>query len=247
MTGPVLVAVAHGTRDPAGAAVTRALLRRVHALRPELDLRSCALGLSAPGLEETLAGLRGDVVLVPLLLGAGHHVRADLPRALAGAPHLRARAAAALGPHPLLARTLVDRLARCGRSSGPVVLAAAGSGEEAANDGTRAMAALLSARLGHAVVPAFLSGAGPRPGKAVEELRAAGHREVTVAPYLLGPGFFAREAARTTATRTAAPLGAHDALAWLVALRYDEAYAAGLPAGRARVATAPAGAGAEDL
>ncbi|MEW2548430.1 CbiX/SirB N-terminal domain-containing protein [Streptomyces sp. NPDC047002] len=229
MRAPTLVAAAHGTRDPAGCAVTEALLDRVRALRPGLRVVACYLDLAAPALPEVLAGLRGDAVLVPLLLGTGYHVRVDLPRALAGAPHLRARVAAPLGPHPLLAEALARRLARCGREGGPVVLAAAGSGDPAAGDGTRAMAALLAERLRAPVVAAYLSAAEPTPAQAVDRLRAAGHREVTVAPYLLGPGFFARAAARTAATRTAEPLAAHEAVARLVLLRHAEACAAPWP------------------
>ncbi|MCF3960177.1 sirohydrochlorin chelatase [Streptomyces fuscigenes] len=229
--GPSLVAVAHGTRDPAGVAVTEALVDQVRALRPGLDVRLCYLGLTGPGLQETLAGLGGrDTVVVPLLLGAGHHVRVDIPRAVADAPrHLRVRTASALGPHPLLVTALADRLTESGRQGGPVVLAAAGSSDARANGETRVIATHLSSRLGAPVVPAFLSAARPTPAEAAAGLRAAGHDDVMVAPYLLGPGFFAREAEAAAAGRASGPLGAHAALARLVALRYDEARAGSTP------------------
>ncbi|WP_344444587.1 CbiX/SirB N-terminal domain-containing protein, partial [Kitasatospora nipponensis] len=88
-----------------------------------------------------------------------------------------------------------------------------------------AMAALLRERLpGGAQVPAgYLCAAGPTLAEAVAAVRAAGHARVTLAPYLLGPGFFARRAARAGACLSSAPLGPHGALARLVALRYDEA------------------------
>jgi sirohydrochlorin ferrochelatase len=228
---PTLLAVAHGTREAEGVATTEALVARVRALRPELRVERCFLDLVAPSLPEALAGLRGEVVLVPLLLGAGYHVRVDIPAALAEAPHLRARVARALGPDPLLAEALTDRLGEAGwrtRSRpGALVLAAAGSTDPAANADTVAMAALLRDRLpgGSAVVPAYLCAAGPTPAEAVAALRAQGHERVAVAEYLLGPGFFARRAARSGACVTSAPLGAHDALARLVTLRYDEAAA----------------------
>ncbi|MFC5887527.1 sirohydrochlorin chelatase [Kitasatospora sp. CM 4170] len=228
---PVLLAVAHGSRNPAGVAATRALLDLVRAQRPELDVRCCFLDLAAPSLPEALAGLAADepAVLVPLLLGTGYHLRVDIPGALAAARLPHVRLAPALGPDPLLATVLADRLAESGRApgAGPVVLAAAGSSDPAAAADTRRTARLLAARLadGRPVVPAYLSAARPTPHEAVEALHAAGHRRVAVATYLLGPGFFADRAADTPAHWTSAPLGTHDALARLVAARYDGACA----------------------
>ncbi len=225
--GPVpLLAVAHGTRDARGMAVVRALLARVGALRPGLPVRLACVGLARPTLAEALAGLSGDVVVVPLLLGAGHHVRTDIPRALALAPWVRARVCPALGPDPLLADALAGRLAEAegeGARPGPVVLASAGSAEPAARAAVRTMADLLSERTGRPVVASYVSGEGPAPAEAVSALRAAGHPTVAVARYLLGPGFFARQAARTGGCVLSEPLGAHEAVARLVLRRYDEA------------------------
>ncbi|WP_406195601.1 sirohydrochlorin chelatase [Kitasatospora sp. NBC_01560] len=226
---PVLVAVAHGSRHPAGVAATRALLARVRAQRPELDVRCCFLDLAAPSLPEVLEGLSDGepAVLVPLLLGTGYHLRADIPGALAAARLPHVRLAPALGPDRLLAAVLADRLTESGRpaGAGPVVLAAAGSSDPAAAADTRRTARLLADRLadGRPVVPAQLAGAGPTPAEAVYALHAAGHRRVAVATYLLGPGFFADRAAGTSALWTTAPLGTHDALARLVGERYDHA------------------------
>ncbi|MFJ3696050.1 sirohydrochlorin chelatase [Streptomyces sp. NPDC090052] len=228
---PTLLAVAHGTRDAEGVAVTEALVAGVRALRPGLRVERCFLDLVAPSLPEALAGLNGEVVLVPLLLGAGYHVRADIPGALAAAPHLRVRVARVLGPDPLLAEALADRLADAGwrAGDGPVVLAAAGSTDPGANAGTAAMASLLREHLpgGDEVVPAHLCAASPTPAAAVAALRSEGHTRVAVAEYLLSPGYFARSAARSGACLTSAPLGTHDALARLVMRRYDEARGAG--------------------
>ncbi|MET8701709.1 CbiX/SirB N-terminal domain-containing protein [Kitasatospora sp. NPDC004723] len=231
---PVLLAVAHGSRLAAGVAANHALLQRVRALRPRLDVRCCFLDLARPGLPEALAALNGRAaVLVPLLLGGGYHLRVDLPRALAAAGLAHLPLARALGPHPLLAAALADRLTAAGRppGAGPVVLAAAGSSDPAANADTARAAALLADRLGDGrpVVPAYLSAARPTPRQAVAALHAAGQRRVAVAPYLLAPGFFADRAGGAGARWTGAPLGTHDALARLVALRYDEARA-GAPA-----------------
>jgi sirohydrochlorin ferrochelatase len=111
---PVLVAVAHGSRDPRALATVRALLARVAARRPGLDVRLGHIELNEPLLDDTLAAVRGEAVLVPLLLGRGHHVKSDLPAALTRAVHLRGTIAPPLGPHPLLAEVLQARLEEAG-------------------------------------------------------------------------------------------------------------------------------------
>ncbi|MBW5487067.1 sirohydrochlorin chelatase, partial [Streptomyces bambusae] len=127
MQQPALVAVAHGSRDPRALGTARDLLHRVRELRPRLDVRLGHVELTAPLLDDTLRDVQGGAVLVPLLLGRGHHVKRDLPAAAARAPHLRVRVAAPLGPHPLLTEALHDRLLEAGWTPGTaVVLAAAG-------------------------------------------------------------------------------------------------------------------------
>ncbi|NVK77598.1 sirohydrochlorin chelatase [Streptomyces morookaense] len=247
-----LLAVVHGTRDPQGTATTAELLRQVARLRPEVPVRMA----SVDTVREALTDLGGDVVLVPLLLGAGYHVRTDIPRAVAAAPRARVRVGPPLGPHPLLAVALEDRLAEAGASCGDasaVVLAAAGSTDPAANAAARATARLLSARLGRPVMAAFLHGgatAAPSPAAAVASLRKAGHADVAVARYLLAPGWFARRAEDAGGCATSAPLGAHEAVAQLVWERYDAQVRAQPAAGSVRASrsgavssAAPAGTG----
>jgi sirohydrochlorin ferrochelatase len=199
-----LLAVAHGTRDPAGTATTEALLDLVRELRPGLPVRLAYVDVARPSLADVLARLSGEVVLVPLLLGTGFHIRVDIPAALAEAPQVSARIAGALGPDPLLAHALADRLAqaRC-PASGPVVLASAGSSDPKSQQDTATMADLLTAHLGRPAIPSYLCGGSPTPAEAVATLRAAGHREVTVSSYLMTPGYFARKAAAS-----AVPTGA---------------------------------------
>ncbi|CAM5454185.1 hypothetical protein GCM10010329_33720 [Streptomyces spiroverticillatus] len=223
---PPLLAVAHGTRDPDGTAATEELLGRVWELRPDLAVVLAYVDVVRPALADVLATLHGDVVLVPLLLGTGFHLRIDIPEALAAAPHVRARIAAALGPHPLLASALADRLREAAvPADGPVVLASAGSSDPRSRADTAAMADLLADRLGRPAVASYLCGGTPTPADAVAALHAQGHREVAVSSYLMTPGFFARKAAATTGTVASAPLGAHDAVARLVLDRYEAACA----------------------
>lgn len=153
---PTLVVVAHGSRDPRALRTIRALLRRVAEQRPSITVRLGHIEIEQPSLADTLASLGdGRAVLVPLLLGPGHHVTYDLPRLAAAAPRLRTTIAAPLGPHPLLVETLYARLVEAGWRDEPhrayesgVVLAAAGSRDARSAAATRRTAALLGARLG---------------------------------------------------------------------------------------------------
>ncbi|MFJ7159578.1 sirohydrochlorin chelatase [Streptomyces sp. NPDC101118] len=234
---PTLVIVAHGSRDPRALSTVEALLGRVRELRPGLPVRLGHIELTAPLLADTLDALpeAGEAVLVPLLLGRGHHVTHDLPRAAADAAHLRTRVAAPLGPHPLLVEALRDRLAEAGWTPGTaVVLAGAGSLDPRSAADARATAAQLSERLGGVpVVPAYASAAAPTVPAAVRALAARGHHRPALAAYFTAPGRFATQSAAAAPGLAAEPLGAHPALARLVLHRYDQACAQPYrPAGR---------------
>ncbi|GGX01356.1 sirohydrochlorin chelatase [Streptomyces chryseus] len=244
---PTLVAVAHGSRDPDALRTVTALLQRVRELRPGLDVRLGHIELNEPLLTGTLADLDpGETVLVPLLLGRGHHVKNDLPEAAAGAPHLRTRIAAPLGPHPLLVEALYARLTEAGwrtsdsahQGSG-IVLAAAGSRDPQSAVDTRRTAALLGERLGGVpVVPAYASAAAPTVRDALRALSARGRHRTAVASYFTAPGRFASQCAAAAPWIASAPLGAHPALARLVLHRYDQALTTRSPVPRRQLATA---------
>ncbi|MEU5654364.1 sirohydrochlorin chelatase [Streptomyces sp. NPDC047737] len=231
-SAPTLVAVAHGSRDPQALRTVLELLDLVRELRPGLDVRLGHIELNEPLLPDTLDGIgRGEAVLVPLLLGRGHHVRHDLPVAASAASHLRTRVAAPLGPHPLLAEVLYERLVEAGwrdedgasRSAG-VVLAAAGSRDPDSDADARRTAAMLSDRLGGVpVVPAYASAATPTVPAAVRALTARGRHRIALASYFTAPGRFATVSAAAAPGIAAAPLGAHPGMARLVLHRYDRA------------------------
>ncbi|MFI0818226.1 sirohydrochlorin chelatase [Streptomyces sp. NPDC021098] len=228
---PTLVAVAHGSRDPAALRSVTALVNAVRALRPDIPVTLGHIELNRPLLADTLAALRGEAVLVPLLLGRGYHVKEDLPAAAAHAAHLTTRIAAPLGPHPLLAEALHARLTQAGwrprTRQQTVVLAAAGSRDPDAAVDADATATLLSARLGGTpVVPAYASAAAPTVAEAVRAIAPAPHhRDIAVASYFTAPGRFATQCADAAPGIAAAPLGAHPAVARLVLHRYEQALA----------------------
>ncbi|MFC9797694.1 sirohydrochlorin chelatase [Streptomyces bacillaris] len=241
---PTLLVVAHGSRDPRALRTVLALLDRVRDLRPGLDVRLGHIELNRPLLPDTLDGLRGaDAVLVPLLLGRGHHVKHDLPAAAAAAPFVRTRIAAPLGPHPLLVEALYGRLVEAGWDAADqgdrrtaVVLAAAGSRDPDSAQDTRRTARMLEERLGGVpVVPAYASAATPTVPAALRRLAARGRYRTFVASYFTAPGRFASAAAGAAPRTAALPLGAHPAMARLLLHRYDQAVSATAPAEAVRL------------
>ncbi|MCO5971199.1 sirohydrochlorin chelatase [Actinoallomurus soli] len=216
-----LLAVGHGTRDPAGVDVIRALLERLRTLRPGLTVAESYAEITEPSLEDALAALptgSGPVVAVPLMLGRGYHTLVDIP----GRVGPSATVARPLGPHPLLAGALADRLGR-DRHADAVVLGAAGTSDPQGIADAASAARLLGRRLRRPVAYGLAAGAGPDLAEVVRDLRARGARRVAVASYLLAPGHFHDRLLAAGADAVAPPLGVHDALARVVLRRYDEA------------------------
>jgi len=193
----VLVAVAHGSADPRASATIAELAALARERSPGLDLRTAFLGHAPPSLPQVLSTIEADreVTVLPLLLTAAYHSKADIPRMLARTPRTRVRYGPTLGPHPLLLDALERRLAEADPGADPagtgVVLAAAGSSDSEANATIAWMAAQWQARTGwFAVRPAYAS-AGPSPAAAGTGLLRDGAPRVAVATYLLAPGLFA--------------------------------------------------------
>ncbi|WEO94552.1 sirohydrochlorin chelatase [Streptomyces sp. FXJ1.172] len=235
MRAPVLVVIAHGSRDPRHAATVHALVERVRSLRPGLRVETGFLDFNVPsvhGVLESLAaeGVR-DVVALPLLLTRAFHAKADIPAVLREAPaRLRIRQAEVLGPSPLLLSALERRLYEAGlapadKPSTGVVLASAGSSDPEAI----AVIARIAREWWHtgwcAVRPAFASASLPRTEDAVAELRALGCARVAVAPYVLAPGFLPDRITRGAAGADvrADVLGPAPEVARVLLERYDAA------------------------
>jgi sirohydrochlorin ferrochelatase len=224
---PVLIAVAHGSRDPEAARTVEAILHRVRALRPGLTARAAYLEIVSPALTTALTDEPGPVVALPLLLSTGYHAGVDLPAAVA-ATRPDAIVGRVLGPHPLLAEALHDRLRQAGwRPGDAVVLAAAGSGDPAAATATETQARLLAARIDTPVTLGYASARDPSVPAAVSAARRTGMTRVTVASYLLAPGVFQTGLGAAGADLVSDPLGSHDAVVRLILLRYDEARSPG--------------------
>jgi sirohydrochlorin ferrochelatase len=221
MSNPALLAVAHGSKDPAAQETVAALARQISRLAPVLDVRVAFVQNAEPSLAAGISAAGANTVIVPLLLSTGYHLTTDIAAAASAAG---ARVADPLGPDSLLVTALTARLAEAGVPDGtPVVLAAAGSSDPAAAADARRQAELLADRLGVPVTTAFASATRPRVDEAVAELRARTGSPVAVATYLLAPGHFHDQLQRAGARWVTAPLGAHPAVAGLVIDRYRTA------------------------
>jgi len=78
-----LLLFAHGARDPRWGQSFEAVAERVRSARPDTPVRLAFLEFMTPGLAAAGAGLVAQgckrVEVMPLFLGAGGHVRKDLP------------------------------------------------------------------------------------------------------------------------------------------------------------------------
>lgn len=218
-----LIACAHGTRSAEGQAVIRRLLSEIELIAPEgVSVHEAYVDVHGPFVGDVVAEVRvaaSDIVIVPLLLSTGYHTEVDLVEA-AGAHALLARA---LGPHPLLADILVERLGESGaRPTDAVVLAAAGSTRAGAADDVDAVRALVSERWSGPVSAGFAAAMAPRIPEAVAAARRTNER-VAAASYVLAPGYFAGLVRDAGADVAAEPLGADPRIAKIVWERWAEA------------------------
>ncbi|WP_249714033.1 sirohydrochlorin chelatase [Rhizomonospora bruguierae] len=196
-----VVLVAHGSRDPAAASATRALVRAVAAARPGLDVRASYLDHTVPRPEAVLAAVERAgaprATLVPLLLTSAFHGRVDIPRSLAdaraGGLRLPVHLADVLGPvggavPAHLVAALRRRVAALNTPYDSVVLAAAGTRDAAARRTVAQVATALGEALDVPCEVAYASASAPTGAEAVEALRARGARRVVAAAYFLAPG-----------------------------------------------------------
>ena len=175
-------------------------------------------------------------VIVPLLLGPSPDIDAVLNRIAAQLP-VPAIVAGHLGPHPLVAEALHARLAEAGlarhaRATGLSISAdhrgiivLADKDEQAASAAAIA-AVLLASRLSVPVVPASL-GDPASIADAVTRLSDSGSHPA-LAPCLIGPETslpVLADLSEALGAPSSAPLGAHQAVGQLVAIRYGAALA----------------------
>lgn len=103
-----LLLFAHGARDAAWARPFDAVVEQLRAARPDIEVRLAFLEFMSPTLADAgqaLVAAGCDTIdVVPMFLGAGGHVRKDVPQLLdalrAAHPHLGVTLRPAIGEHP---------------------------------------------------------------------------------------------------------------------------------------------------
>ena len=225
---PVLVACAHGTRNPTGRRLVAELALAARRLRPGLTTTAAFVDVQPPTVADVVSGLSADgrpAVVVPLLLSGGYHVHVDIARAVEGSA--AAVAARPLGPDERLVEVLHDRLLATGADPRDpltaVVLAAAGSSDPRSVADVENTADLLQRRWAGAVTTGYGSAAQPPVADAVAAARGAGAERVVLAAYLLAPGHFHDKLAGAGADAVTAPLLPDDRIAAVLLDRYDAA------------------------
>ena len=115
-----IVLFAHGARDPAWAqpfeAIAQAMRAQSHRQSPAVHIELAYLEFMSPNLAQatdTLLALACTrIVVVPVFLGAGGHVRRDLPAAMEDLqtrhPHVQWHLAPAIGEAPRVIAAIAD-------------------------------------------------------------------------------------------------------------------------------------------
>lgn len=242
---PPLIIAGHGTREPAGVAACLALVERVRTLLPGVRVEAGFVELTPPtidsALDRVLAEGAGAAVVVPLMIGRGGHVQADIPDAIAAGrrPHPEATVVYTrhLGSPPALVSAAVQRI-DAARGDWPaaetaVVFIGRGCSVIDANADHVRLARVVAETGGYArVEPAFVQVVSPTPTEGLAAAYASGARRIVVMPHYLFPGrleaWVRREVARWASehpdadTRVADVLGDCPELAGVVAQRYRE-------------------------
>lgn len=245
-----LVIAAHGTRLADGQQACRALVARVRAMLPGVQVLDSYVELDIPTIAEAVAaGLAADaddhVVVVPLMLGTGGHVRDDIPEGIAAGRAEVGRGevtyTAHLGPDPRLRAAARERIAAAAAdwsaAETSVVFLGRGCSVPEANADHVRLGRLLLEEAGYAdLVTGFIQVSQPDLGAALDRAYAHGGRRIVVLPHYLFPGRLQRWAQQQTdawaqrhpdaEVRVADVLGDCDELAGVVVDRFREAVAA---------------------
>ena len=207
---PALIACAHGTSSPTGAASVAALVSAVRDRLAPTPVLDAFVDVQSPTPSQALHD-HPSAVIVPLLLSPGYHVHVDLAEAAETRPGTIVTAA--MGPSSAVTEVLVQRLAELDPPLGTddvLVLAAAGSSDDRAVAATAAQAQELARALAlpdDAVHVGYARASQPALPALLTELRTryAGQR-IVLSAYLLAEGHFLDYLHGLDADVVAAPL-----------------------------------------
>lgn len=120
MSRQAIILFAHGARDPEWAAPFGTIQRQVQAARPDAQVVLAFQDFMTPTLEAAVAQCvaRGaqQLVLVPLFMAQGGHLKQDLPRMVGKIreqhPQLELRLTPAIGDAPEILQAIGDWVLR---------------------------------------------------------------------------------------------------------------------------------------
>lgn len=117
-----LLLFAHGARDPRWALPFEDIARRVRVADPSVAVTLSYLEFMSPGLVEAGAALAAQgceqVEVLPLFLGAGGHVRKDVPNLMAQLQHAHPEVSWSLRPTIGEEESVIEAMARCALRTG---------------------------------------------------------------------------------------------------------------------------------
>jgi sirohydrochlorin cobaltochelatase len=206
MSSQSILVVGHGSRIPEAVAQ---FLEFTEALSTHLGraVHHCSLELADPDLATGLTdaaqsvGPGGEVIVLPLFLGAGSHQKNDVAYAIQWArqqfPNINFRYGTHLGSHAKLVELMDRRVQQCldvtSEALAPeetiVLVLGRGSSDPDSNSDVAKMARLLfENRPYRAVEYAFQAVTRPKVAEGLRRCQALGAKQVVLAPFILFTG-----------------------------------------------------------
>jgi sirohydrochlorin cobaltochelatase len=126
MSSEAIILFAHGARDPEWAAPFCAIQRRLQAARPDALVLVAFQEFIAPSLAAAVAQSAEQgaqrVVLAPLFMAQGSHLKRDLPLSVEQIrrrhPQLELQVLPAIGDAPEILQAITDWISRASRKAG---------------------------------------------------------------------------------------------------------------------------------
>lgn len=200
-TGPALLVVGHGSRDPRGAREFHELVELVRLRNPSLTVEGGFIELSRPPISECVDRLAGggvtNVAAVPLMLLAAGHAKDDIPATLVrekmSHPGISFSYGRALGIRPELLGLMDERISAVvteeEKEETAVLVVGRGSSDPDANSDLSKIARLFYEGRPYPIVEgAYVSMTPPNVAEGLDRCRRLGAKRIVVFSYFLFTG-----------------------------------------------------------